>query len=294
MKYAQTQNMKLSPEHRFRKNRKLMSKSFSKLNPSVTYLSEKIESIPVEWVIPPGKSSDSKPLCIYFHGGAFSMGGFNSHREMVVHLAKAANMPFVMVDYRLAPENPYPAALEDAITVYEFLLAKTNHSMEIFIGGDSAGGNLCLSLLQHLQKKKTQLPNAFFMFSPWLNLKHDFPAIQNVASKDVMLNKILLDDAAQMYAPNIDKGDPRISPIFGELSQLPPSLVIASQSEILIDDSKYLVQKLKENHSSVEFLMWDKVPHAFPVFARLLPEAKQAIKKTGEFLQSRSVKFFVE
>ncbi|MBW2939895.1 alpha/beta hydrolase [Zhongshania aquimaris] len=277
--------MKLSPEHRFKRQRKFMAMEIGKANKSIICQPDEIKDVKVEWLIPKGiKNTASAPVCVYYHGGAFIMGGMNSHRQMCSELAAYANIKVLMVDYRLAPEHPFPAATDDAMTVYLALIDAGHSAKSIVIAGDSAGGNLALTTLQKLRDDGKKSPAAAVLFSPWLDLSHSSESFKNNARKDVLLNKALLDEAVEMYAPALSRNDPRVSPLFGNVAALPPILTIASRSEVLLDDASRLHNEIEKSGGRSRYLEWQKPPHAFPVMSRFLPEARSALRQSAAFI----------
>jgi len=285
IKRNQKANMKLAPSHRFKRSRKFMSRSSGKVADSITVKGGTIAGVKVEWVMPKllAEKQDAN-ICIYFHGGAFVFGGMNSHRDMAAYLAKQANLKMLMVDYRLAPEHPYPAAVEDAMVVYEALLAQGVAPQRLIIAGDSAGGNLALATLQNIRDEQLPLPRASVLFSPWLDLSHDSESFKENQHKDVILNKTILDEAVAMYAPGLPVSHEKISPLFASVAYLPACLIIASKVEVLLDDARRLHEKTQRAGGDSEYLEWKNTPHAFPVLPRLLPEARQALDKTAHFM----------
>ena len=307
LKWQKKSGMKLSAEHRFRRNRKLLAAVRSKTSPSITLQSDRIADVAVEWVIPQAlRSRSDATVCLYFHGGGFVMGGPNSHRDMAAYLAEKAQIKLLMVDYRLAPEHPFPAALDDALAVYQALLL-THAPERLLMAGDSAGGNITLATLQTIRDRAQAaigqasdstpvstpvstpdsapvaahlaLPRAFFLLSPWLDLSNRNPSVQGNEKTDVMLNQQLLDEYREQYAPGISVTDPRLSPILASVEGLPPCLIVVSEAETLQDDSVLLHQNLLAHRGTSTLMAWPKVPHAFPVMARLLPEARQALDR---------------
>ena len=286
LKRSQRQLMRLSAPHRLQRSRKWMAVNRSKPDPALHVRAEVIAGVPVEWVLPQALATQTKPLiCVYFHGGAFVMGGPNSHRDMAAYLAKKAGVWMLMVDYRLAPEHPFPAALEDASVLYLEILERGFQPGQLVMGGDSAGGNLALSTLQFLRDSDVPLPAAMFYFSPWLDLRNNSPSHQRNASTDAMLNTPLLDESAQRYAPDMLRGDAKVSPLLGGMTGLPPCLIVASACEVLQDDALLLRDKLQTSGVPVHYQEWRKAPHAFPVLARWLPEARAALDGTAQFIR---------
>lgn len=288
MRLAQRASAKLSAERRFRRNRRFLATDRSKPGPTVQVQADQLAGLPVEWVAPRSLTQpDTAPICLYLHGGAFVMGGLNSHRDLAAQLAQRAQIRLVMLDYRLAPEYPFPAALDDALAVYRVLLAQGIPAQRLLLGGDSAGGNLALGTAQAILAQGLPLPATLVLFSPWLDLTDRSPSRQANAATDVMLSQPVLDEATALYAPGLPLDDARLSPLFGPLAGLPPCLLIASRAEILIDDARRLQERMLAAGGQVELLEWANTPHAFPVMARHLPEGRAALDQTARFIRQR-------
>ena len=288
LRIAQGASAKLSAEHRFRRNRRFLATDRSKPGPTVQIKPDQLAGLPVEWVRPRSLTQpDTAPICLYLHGGAFAMGGLNSHRDLASQFAQRAQIRLLMVDYRLAPEHPFPAALDDVLAVYRALLAQGIPAQRLLLGGDSAGGNLALGTAQAIRAQGLAPPAALVLFSPWLDLTGHSPSRQANAASDVMLSQQVLDEAVALYAPGLPLEDARLSPLFGPLAGLPPCLMVASSAEILIDDARRLKQLLLAAGGLVELLEWANTPHAFPVMARYLPEGRAALNQTARFIRQR-------
>lgn len=284
-KSRRTASLRLSPAQRLRQGRKFLSRDYSKPRPQIDVRADVFAGVPVEWVQPKASVGDAHaPVCVYFHGGGYIAGSLNSHRDMASTLAHLAQVRMLMVDYRLAPEHPFPAAHQDAMAVYQALLAKGVDPRQILMGGDSAGGNLALATAQAVRDAGLPLPRALLLFSPWLDLTHQGASISSNSDSDAMLHRQLLDDALAMYAPHTPATDVRISPLLGNLAGLPPCLTVVSLSEILRDDTLRLHDQLQALGIGSTCLQWKHTPHAFPVMARLLPEAREALRLTAEFI----------
>ncbi len=284
LKSRRVASLQLSPEQRLRQGRKFLSRDYSKPRPQIDVRADVLGNVPVEWVQPKALVGDARaPICVYFHGGGYIAGSLSSHRDMASTLAHLAQVRMLMVDYRLAPEHPFPAAHEDAMAVYQALLAQGVKASQMLLGGDSAGGNLALATAQAIRDTQLPLPRGLVLFSPWLDLTHQGESIESNADSDAMLHRRLLVDALAMYSPSVPASDARISPLLGNLAGLPPCLTVVSQSEILRDDSLRLHQKLQALGSGSTCLQWKYTPHAFPVMARLLPEARDALRQTADF-----------
>ena len=288
LRIAQGASAKLSAEHRFRRNRRFLATDRSKPGPMVQIKPDQLAGLPVEWVRPRSLTQpDTAPICLYLHGGAFAMGGLNSHRDLASQFAQRAQIRLLMVDYRLAPEHPFPAALDDVLAVYRALLAQGIPAQRLLLGGDSAAGNLALGTAQAIRAQGLAPPAALVLFSPWLDLTGHSPSRQANAASDVMLSQQVLDEAAALYASGLPLDDARLSPLFGPLAGLPPCLMVASSAEILIDDARRLKQLLLAAGGQVELLEWANTPHAFPVMARYLPEGRAALDQTARFIRQR-------
>ena len=288
LRIAQGASAKLGTEHRFRRNRRFLATDRSKPGPMVQIKPDQLAGLPVEWVRPRSLTQpDTAPICLYLHGGAFAMGGLNSHRDLASQFAQRAQIRLLMVDYRLAPEHPFPAALDDVLAVYRALLAQGIPAQRLLLGGDSAGGNLALGTAQAIRAQGLAPPAALVLFSPWLDLTGHSPSRQANAASDVMLSQQVLDEAAALYASGLPLDDARLSPLFGPLAGLPPCLMVASSAEILIDDARRLKQLLLAAGGQVELLEWANTPHAFPVMARYLPEGRAALDQTARFIRQR-------
>jgi len=285
LKSRRAASLRLSPTQRLRQGRKFLSRDYGKGLPNVTQRADVIAGVPVEWVEPKALSQDARaPICVYLHGGGFIAGSLSSHRDMATHLAHMAQVRMLMVDYRLAPEHPFPAAHQDAMAVYQELLGRGVVASQLLMGGDSAGGNLALATAQTLRDAGLPLPRGLVLFSPWLDLTHEGDSIASNEAKDAMLHRQLLVDALAMYAPTALASDPKISPLLGSMSGLPPTLTVVSLSEILRDDALRLHQQLQAAGGDSTCLQWKHTPHAFPVMARLLPEARDALRQTAGFM----------
>ncbi len=285
LKSRRAASLQLSPEQRLRQGRKFLSRDYGKPRPQIEVRADVIAGVPVEWVQPQtlvGKAD--APICVYFHGGGYIAGSLNSHRDMASTLAQLAQVRMLMVDYRLAPEHPFPAAHEDAMVVYQALLNQGVDAGQLILGGDSAGGNLALATAQTVRDTHLPLPRGLVLFSPWLDLTHQGESIDSNSDSDAMLHRRLLVDALAMYSPNVPASDARISPLLGNLAGLPPCLTVVSQSEILRDDTLRMHQKLQALGSDSTCLQWKHTPHAFAVMARLLPEARDALRQTADFI----------
>lgn len=236
-----------------------------------------------EWVESKGK--ECSRIILFLHGGAYVNGSPHAYRGMVCRFSQAVEAKVLVVDYRLAPEHPYPAALEDAEAAYNWFLSQSLPASQIALIGDSAGGGLVLSLLQDLKKKNLPLPACAVLLSPWIDLSCSLPAMRENAAKDPMLDPILALDRARSYAGILDLRDPAVSPLYGDLSGLPPLLIHVGSDEILLDDSRYLAEKAYKAGTFVQLEIWDKMFHVWHFLAGILPQGRRAIEKIGDFIR---------
>lgn len=245
---------------------------------------ETINAVPCEWVTV-GDSAQSKQVVMYFHGGAFMVGSPSSHRDLAWRLSQSSGMKVLVVDYRLTPEHIFPAPLDDAIAVYEWLLNNGYENSDIAFAGDSAGGNMTLSVMLAAKDKSLPLPAAGICISPWADLTHSGDSIESNKNRDPMLPVNVLADAAKVYAGEVDLADPKVSPIFGDFSGFPPLMVFCGSTEILLSDALRITEQAKQAAVEVDYKAWHKQAHAFPAMAQFIPEARQAILDMGSFLK---------
>jgi monoterpene epsilon-lactone hydrolase len=233
------------------------------------------------------KQVSSEPVLIYLHGGGYIFGGLDSHRDIAWRLAEAGAVRVLNVGYRLAPEHPFPAALEDAIACYKWLLASGVSPNQVAIGGDSAGGGLAVATLVNIKNLGLPMPNCAILLSPWTDLSLSGDSVQANANSDVMLTPSALKEMADQYLGERDRKAPLASPLFADLSDLPAIFIQASESEILLSDAQRLETKILAAGGEAKLETWPKMPHVWQVLAARIPEGKTAIVKLGEFLKIR-------
>lgn len=223
-------------------------------------------------------------MLLYFHGGGFFCGSPQTHRAITGRLAQHLGWSVLSLDYRLAPEHPYPAALEDALAAWRWLLAEGYRPDRIWLGGDSAGGGLALSLMLACRQQNLPLPAGALLFSPWTDLTCSTPGItENVASCAwFMPDQVRF--VAGLYAGGTAKDDPMLSPLSGDLHHLPPLVIHTSDSELLRDDAVLLGRKAEAAGVPVLLRLWHGLPHAWPNFAGLMPEADACLAESAAAL----------
>lgn len=243
-----------------------------------------VEGIAAEWVVPdteiPGR------FLLYLHGGGYIFCNPRTHRSIVSNMARAARTRALVIDYRLAPEHPFPAAVEDTLKAYRWLLSQGADPASIAIAGDSAGGGLSLALLLALRDKGEPLPAGAALLSPWTDLAASGWTHVTHARLDPMLGLDGLLLAARHYLQGAVPTDPLASPLFGRLEGLPPLAIHVGDREILLDDSLRLAEKARAAGVAVDLKVWHGLPHVFQA-ASFLPEARLSLGQLGEFLDAR-------
>jgi len=239
--------------------------------------------VPAEWVVPDEEISNQ--VVFYLHGGAYVTRMPVLHRTFLHQLANASDAQFLMVDYRLAPEFPFPAALNDSITAYQWLLNLGYDSQQIIMAGDSAGGGLTLATLIAARERGLPLPASVVLLSPWTDLTGSGKSVEEVAAEDVLLTWENLSECAADYAGSYDRTHRLISPLFADLSNLPPMFVTVGGREILRDDSTRLVEKINQSGGSAELVFEPFMGHVYPAYAPTIPEATRAIHQIAAFIR---------
>ena len=239
--------------------------------------------VPAEWVSWAG--NDTTGVLLYFHGGGYVFGGPDSHRDLAGRLARQANLRVLVVDYRLAPEHEFPAAVDDALASYQWLLASDVSADNIVVAGDSAGGGLAASLLVNLRHQGLPEPAAAVLISPWVDLACTGQSLEFNAKSDAMLTLSALQKMSYHYLGGRDPTTPLASPLYADLNGLPPMLVIVGSTEVLLSDAERFIEKVNAAGGAAELSVWPKMPHVFPLFASRIPEGVQAITEISAFLR---------
>lgn len=229
----------------------------------------------------------SDNVTLYLHGGAYVLGSPTSHRGLLSHMAVAANCRVYALDYRLAPEHVYPAALDDAIAAYKWLLDQGHDAKNIAIGGDSAGGGLAVAAINTLRDTGLPVPAKAVLISPFVDMTLSGDSMQSLAKADPMLRPDWLKDCGDLYRADTPASDPGCSPLLSDLKDFPPTIIHVGSEEILLDDSRRLKEKLESLGTAVEFRVFDKMWHDFQLEAGLIPAANESIAGIGAFLISQ-------
>jgi acetyl esterase/lipase len=250
----------------------------------VTVTAVDVDGIPGEWSTVPG--SDTSRVLIFLHGGGYCSGSILSHRRMVSEAGRAAGMRTLALGYRLAPEHPFPAAVDDALTAWRFLRRHGIAAGHIAVCGDSAGGGLSLALALHLRDEKDELPGCVWVVSPWTDLTMSGSTLMSKDAVDPLIHKAYLEELARAYLGGaIDSKDPRVSPLFGELTGIPPILIQVGSAETLLDDAVRLAAAAGEANASVTLEVWPYMIHAWPVWNARLEAGRQALNSAGNFIR---------
>jgi acetyl esterase/lipase len=239
--------------------------------------------VPAEWVVAP--RSDDASVMLYLHGGGYVLGSMRTHRVMLSHLSRASGFKVLGLDYRLAPENPFPAPVEDALAAYRWLLWSGYDPRKIVLAGDSAGGGLVVAAIVAMRYAGEPLPAAGVCLSPWVDMEATGPSFVTNATSDPSVARDRILRLAGVYLAGKSPQAPLASPIHADLRGLPPLLVQVGSIETLLDDARALAQRAQAAGVEVTLEVWEDMPHVWHHFAPMLPEAQQAIARIGEFVR---------
>jgi monoterpene epsilon-lactone hydrolase len=247
----------------------------------ITVIGTKLADRRAERLVPPGAPDDE--LILYFHGGGYTSGSIDSHRALAGQLALDAGRTVITLDYRLAPEDPFPAALNDALLAFDQLAPA-----RIALAGDSAGGGLGAATALALRDRGGAVPVALVLFSPWVDLTQSADSMHTLAEADPMVTKAGLDQMAAAYLAGTDVRMPLASPKFANLGGLPPTRIDVGSDETLLDDATGFAEAATVAGVEVELQVWPEMIHVFQAFpAELVPEAAQSLAAAGAFLAQR-------
>lgn len=241
--------------------------------------------MPAEWVAAPG--IDPERAVLYLHGGGYAIGSINTHRRLAYDISAASSARVLLIDYRLAPEHPFPAAVDDAATAWRWLLQQGFATDRLAIAGDSAGGGLTIATLVNLRDQKLGLPACAVAISPWIDLEGKGDSITTRAAQDPMVQRAGLLWMAKLYLNNKDPHTPLAAPLHADLAGLPPVLVQVGTAETLLDDATRLAEKLYRAGGDVRLAVWPDMLHVFPFFAPILSEGRDGCREIGHFIHDR-------
>jgi acetyl esterase/lipase len=247
------------------------------------------DGVPGEWSLVAG--SDPSFVLLYFHGGGYCSGSIVSHRRLVTEAGRAAGTRTLAIDYRRAPEHPYPAAHQDAMAAWRFLRKQGIAADRIAVGGDSAGGNLTLGLIQRLRAAGEALPACAWLISPWTDLTMSGATLETRDAVDPLIHEAYLAELADAYAPtSIDRRDPLISPLFADFTGFPPVMIQVGSAETLLADATRLAAAAGSDDVDVTLEIWPHMIHAWPVWNAALEDGRRALASAGQFIRARSHK----
>lgn len=252
--------------------------------PDLTFTAETLAGLPTLRIVSPGAAEDAALL--YLHGGAYVAGSAQGYRGLAGEMARAAGVTGYAIDYRLAPEAPFPAAVDDAVAAYQALLARGFAAHRIVLAGDSAGGGLVAALLVALRDAGTALPAAAVLISPWADLTGNAASLANKAAADPSLTAAGLQAGARHYLGTTPATHPLASPVFADFTGLPPLLIQVGSSEILLDDAVRLASAAGAAEVAVRLEVWPQMVHVWHAFGFMLEEGRRAIAGAGDFLRA--------
>ncbi|MEM8770629.1 MAG: alpha/beta hydrolase [Pseudomonadota bacterium] len=239
-----------------------------------------------EWHRP--RDASTEQVILFFHGGGYYFGSAKSHRALTFELCKRANADVFSLNYRLAPEHVFPAAVDDALAAYQRLLDRGISPGAISFAGDSAGGGLALALTSLLKQKSMPFPACLVVYSPWTDLAVTGASVEENAETDAMFKPIYIREGAKTYLNGADPKSPLASPLYADAAGFPPTLIFASDDEILRDDSVRMHERLKAAGVSSTLVMERSLPHVWPLFAGLMPEAARSIEQSAQFMRKHT------
>jgi acetyl esterase/lipase len=238
-----------------------------------------------EWSVAPG--SDSRRVLMFLHGGGYCSGSIVSHRRMVTEAGRAAGIRTLAIAYRLAPEHPFPAAYDDALTAWRFLRNQAIPASQIAIGGDSAGAGLTVALIARLRDAHEELPACAWLVSPWIDQTLSGATLVTKAAVDPIVHKEYLNELVEAYLPaGVERNDPRVSPLFADVKGFPPTLIQVGSAETLLDDAVRFSRAAGEGDVAVTLEVWPHMIHAWHLWNAQLADGRRALTNAGAFIRA--------
>ena len=241
-----------------------------------------VEGMRAEWVTAPGASPER--VILHLHGGAYIVGSVNTHRTLATDLSRVTRARVLVVEYRLAPEHPFPAAVDDALIAYRWLLSQGISPERLVVTGDSAGGGLAVALLVAARDAGEPMPTAAVCLSPFVDLAMTGASLKTKVKADVMLQAELFAPVIKAYLGEADPCAPLASPLYADLYNLPPLLIQVGTDELLLDDATRLAARARAAGVEVALEVWDGMFHTWQAWGSILPEAGRAMAHIGEFV----------
>jgi monoterpene epsilon-lactone hydrolase len=288
MMWAARRQAEGEPEPTLERLRSDMEATMGALPPvtGVTHEPVVAGGVAAEWTSPQGV--EPAGTLLYLHGGGYFQGSIATHRRLVAALSLAAGVRGLSVGYRLAPEHPFPAAVDDAVAAYRWLVSEGAESPDrIIIAGDSAGGGLTFATLVALRDGGDRLPAGGFGISPWTDLAGTGESLTTRRDQDPMIDPESMDLTVERYVPEGDRRQPLVSPLYADLAGLPPLLIHVGGAEVLYDDAARMAGAARNAGVEVEFADWDGAFHVWHMMAGMLPEADEAVAAAGAWIAKR-------
>jgi acetyl esterase/lipase len=252
----------------------------------VEFVDVDVNGLAGEYSIVPG--SNASRVLLYFHGGGYCSGSIKSHRRLVTEAGRAARMRTLAVAYRLAPDHPFPAAYDDALSAWRFLRNGGIAASHIAIGGDSAGAGLTLALINRLRDAHEELPGCAWLLSPWIDLTLSGAMYATKDAVDPIIHKEYLSELVEAYLlAGANRKDPRISPLYADLTNFPPMLIQVGSDETLLDDATRLATRAGAAEVAVTLQIWPHMIHAWPLWNAHLEDGRRALADAGAFMRAR-------
>lgn len=238
-----------------------------------------------EWLTP--EAPATRKAILYLHGGAYVFGNCTTHRQLVSYIARACGVRALVIEYRLAPENPFPAAIEDSLAAYRALRDEGYAAGDIILAGDSAGGGLVMALLLSLRDAGEEMPAGAVLLSPWLDLTASGESMQTRARRDPWFKPPDMPIIASYYCAEDDYRNPLVSAVYADVAGLPPVYIQVGDDEILLSDSTRIAENIEAAGGEVTLEVWPRMFHVFQVFVHQMPESREAIAKLVPFVRAR-------
>src|SRR5215469_963385 len=276
----------VDPTASFARRRGAMEKAAFRLDADIKAEPVTANGVPAEWITAP--NADTGRNVLYLHGGRYTISSIKTHRCLAGWVSRAAQARVLIIDYRLAPEHKFPAAVEDSVAAYRFMLDSGVKPSRAAVAGDSAGGGLTVAALLALRDAKLPQPAAAVCISPWVDMEGTGESMKTKADVDPMVGSANLADMAAAYLGGKDPKTPLASPLYADLRGLPPMLIQVGTSEVLLDDSKRLAERARAAGVDAIYEPWENMIHVWQIFVPMLDEAKQAVERIGGFIREKT------
>jgi acetyl esterase/lipase len=276
----------VDPTASVERRRGAMEKAAFRLDADIKSEAVTANGVPAQWITAP--NADTGRNVLYLHGGGYTIGSIKTHRCLAGWISRAAAARVLIIDYRLAPEHPFPAAIDDTVGAYRFMLDSGVKPSRAVIAGDSAGGGLAVAALLAIRDAKLPLPGAAVCLSPWVDMEGTGESMRTKADADPMVASGSLGDMAAAYLGGKDPKTPLASPLYADLRGLPSMLIQVGTAEVLLDDSKRLAERARAAGVEAIYEPWENMIHVWQIFVPMLDEAKQAVERIGQYIREKT------